>query len=91
MIARSSGIRGGRTPASTSPTHDLAAERWLLGAVPALAQNINYRNPVFAADAAGRVMASEYGEWSITTLSPITAGTSTNNFAPCFVPSTGFR
>src|SRR6202142_4469389 len=59
------------------------------GLVPALAQtngtNTNYGNAAFAADANGRVMASEYGKWSITTLTPITAGSSTVNFYPCFI------
>ena len=44
------------------------------GTIPALAQtngtNTNYGNAAFAADANGRVMASEYGKWQITTLTP---------------------
>src|ERR1022692_781580 len=62
--------------------HKLALVSLLLAlaAGTALAQN-----PQFAANSAGRLIASEYGKWSITTLTPITAGTSTVNFAPCFV------
>jgi hypothetical protein len=52
------------------------------GMIPALAQSGNSN---FPANAAGRMIASEYGKWSITTLNAVAAGTSTVTFAPCFI------
>jgi len=49
------------------------------GTIPALAQT-NFPNNI-----GGRFIASDYGKWSVTTLTAITAGTSTVNFAPCFI------
>jgi hypothetical protein len=54
------------------------------GILPALAQQSG--NSAQANQVAGEIMVSEYGKWSIQTLSPMTAGVaSTVNLAPCFV------
>src|SRR4029077_16841189 len=52
------------------------------GTIPALAQG----NPSQSNQVAGEIMVSEYGKWSITTQSAMTAGVGlTVNFAPCFL------
>jgi hypothetical protein len=60
------------------------------GTNPALAQN---GNAAFANQVGGRVMASEYGKWSMQTLTAMTASTaSAVNLTDCFVPvGTGNR
>lgn len=52
------------------------------GAFPALAQS---GNPSQSNQVAGEVMVSEYGKWSVTTLTSIAVGANTVNFAPCFI------
>lgn len=52
------------------------------GRTPALAQG----NPSQSNQVAGEIIVSEYGKWSVTSLSSMTAGVaSTINLAPCFV------
>lgn len=55
------------------------------GFLPMTVTNAVAQNPNFSNNAGGEIMVSEYGKWSITTLTPIVVGANTVQFAKCFV------